>query len=292
MCAVPPAAAQDYGDTPYVQTPQHVVEKMLEIAKVGPRDYVIDLGSGDGRMIITAAKKFGARGFGVDLDKRLVRLSNRLAAKAGVAGRAVFYARDLYETDVSRATVLTIYLLPEVNLMVRPKLLATLKPGTRIVSHDYDMGDWPPDIALVLDAPDKPVGRDFKSKVFYWMVPGKASGRWRWQLTIDGRVDDFELMLAQNFQKIEGTVTVAGRQVKIEEARLAGENVSFAVALARGGEAPRYEFAGRIINHAIEGEARVLRPRGNLKLVWNAARTEVIEPAHAGLKPPSLLPPQ
>ena len=136
LFAAPLAWSQDYGDTPYVQTPQHVVDKMLEIAKVGPKDYVIDLGSGDGRMIITAARKYGARGFGVDLDKRLVVLSNKLAAKAGVGKRAVFYARDLHETDVSAATVLTIYLLPEVNLMVRPKLLATLKPGSPIVSDD------------------------------------------------------------------------------------------------------------------------------------------------------------
>src|SRR3977135_3414267 len=140
-----PARAQDYGDTPYVQTPQNVVDKMLEVAKVGPADYVIDLGSGDGRMVITAAQKYGARGFGVDLDRRLVELANKRAASASVADRAVFYERDLYETDLAAASVVTIYLLPEVNLMVRPKLLATLKPGTRVVSHDYNMGDWPPD---------------------------------------------------------------------------------------------------------------------------------------------------
>src|ERR1700730_10864806 len=126
-----PAGAQDYGDTPYVQTPQNVVDKMLDVAKVGPRDYVIDLGSGDGRMVITAAQRYGAKGFGVDLDRGVVTPSNRLAAKAGVADRAVFYERDIYETDLSPASVVTIYLLPEVNLMMRPKLLAMLKPGTR-----------------------------------------------------------------------------------------------------------------------------------------------------------------
>src|SRR6478609_4796835 len=149
--------AQDYGDTPDVQTPQNVVDKMLEVAKVGPQDYVIDLGSGDGRLVITAAKKHGARGFGVDLDRRLVVLSNRLAAKAGVADRAVFYERDIYQTDLSPASVVTIYLLPEVNLMMRPILLSTLKPGTRVVSHDYDMGEWPPEQSFVMDAPGKPV---------------------------------------------------------------------------------------------------------------------------------------
>ena len=288
LCAAPPAWSQDYGDTPYVQAPQNVVDKMLEIAKVGPKDYVIDLGSGDGRMIITAAKKHGARGFGVDLDKRLVVLSNKLAAKAGVGKRAVFYARDLHETDVSPATVLTLYLLPEVNLMVRPKLLATLKPGTRIVSHDYDMGDWPPDLALVLDAPDKPVGRDFKSKVFYWVVPGKASGKWRWQLAIDGKVEIFELTLNQNFQKISGTLTMGGRNLKIEDAKLTGERIDLVATGASGGEALRYQFSGRIINHAIDGDARIVRKQGALQLAWNASRTELIEPAHAALKAPPM----
>ena len=158
------AQPQDYGDTPYVQTPQNVVDRMLEVAKVGPKDFVIDLGSGDGRMVITAAQRYGAHGFGVDLDRRLVTLSNRLAAKAGVADRAVFYERDIYQTDLSPATVVTIYLLPEVNLMMRPRLLSMLKPGTRVVSHDYDMGEWPPDVTFTMDAPDKPVGRDKKKQ--------------------------------------------------------------------------------------------------------------------------------
>ncbi len=128
--------AQDFGDTPYVQTPANVVKAMLDTAKVGPKDFVIDLGSGDGRMVITAAKEYGARGFGVDHDARLVQLANANAAKAGVSDRAVFYARDLYKTDVQRATVMSIYLLPEVNLMVRPKLFRELRPGicSRVVA--------------------------------------------------------------------------------------------------------------------------------------------------------------
>src|SRR5689334_1443662 len=195
------AQAQDYGDTPYVQTPQNVVDKMLEIAKVTSKDYLIDLGSGDGRLIITAARKYGARGFGVDLNKSLVNLSNRNAAKAGVANRAVFYERDLHETDLTQADVLTIYLLPEVNLMVRPRILA-LKPGTRVVSHDYGFGEWPPDFQLELDAPGKPVGRDQRSKVFFWTVPSRVAGKWIWYHAIDGKPQQFELNLDQVFQKI------------------------------------------------------------------------------------------
>ena len=134
-----------------------------------------------------------------------MQLSNRLAARAGVADRAVFYERDLYETDLSAASVVTIYLLPEVNLMMRPKLLAMLKPGTRVVCHDYDMGEWAPDEQMVIDAPDKPVGRDKKSKVFFWVVPANAAGKWRWQLPLAGKPADIDLILAQNFQKITGT---------------------------------------------------------------------------------------
>lgn len=287
LFAAGPVASQDYGDTPYVQTPQNVVDKMLEIAKVGPKDYVIDLGSGDGRMVITAAKKYGARGFGVDLDRRLVVLANRLAAKAGVADRAVFYERDLYKTDVRRATVVTIYLLPEVNLMVRGKLLATLKPGTRVVSHDYDMGEWTPDLSLVLDAPDKPVGRDFKSKVFYWVVPAKASGKWRWKLPSKGKAEEFELTVNQMFQKIDGTLTIGGRSAKIENMELNGAHISLAAAVDGS---TRYEFSGRIAGNKISGQAHVGGSNGDRPLPWKAARTVYVEPAHTALKPPPIPP--
>ncbi|HET9662788.1 MAG TPA: class I SAM-dependent methyltransferase [Burkholderiales bacterium] len=287
VCAMAPLApAQDYGDTPYVQTPQNVVDKMLEIAKVGPKDYVIDLGSGDGRMVITAAKKYGARGFGVDLDRGLVRLANQRAARAGVADRAVFYERDLYQTDISRATVVTIYLLPEVNLMVRPKLLSTLKPGTRIVSHDYDMGEWPPELSLVMDAPDKPVGLDFKSKVFYWVVPARASGKWRWQLPVGGKNSAFELTLKQMFQKIEGTLAVDGRAARIDEARLSGASIHIAASRREGNTLLRYVFSGVVAGDRMEGEARVARGGDEHKSAWKAALVQAIEPAHLALKPP------
>ena len=278
--------AQDFGDTPYVQTPQNVVDRMLQVANVGPGDYVIDLGSGDGRMIITAAKKHGARGFGVDLDRRLVELSNRLAARAGVADRAAFYTRDLYETDMSAASVITIYLLPEVNLMVRPKLLATLKPGTRVVSHDYDMGEWPPDQQMVLDAPDKPVGRDKTSKVFFWVVPANAAGKWRWQFPAAGKPADFELNVTQNFQRIAGTLTAGGAAWPLENAQLRGEDISF-TAHDRKADV-RYRFAGQIHGNALTGTVSVAGPSSQRQLDWDATRTEIGVPAHALLKKPEL----
>ena len=268
-------------DTPYVQTPQNVVERMLEIAKVGSRDYVIDLGSGDGRMVITAAKKHGARGFGVDLDRRLVESSNASAARAGVSSRAVFYARDLFDTDVSPATVLTLYLLPDVNLAIRSRLLATLKPGTRIVSHDYGMGEWPPDFQTELAAPGKTVGVAQRSTIYYWVVPAHAAGRWRWRLELDRGAEDFVLALDQIFQKLEGRLDAAGYSVRIEGVALTGENIEFAATVGAGAVAARYEFSGRIVSHAIEGTVRINRGGQERKLAWSAARTELWDPRHA-----------
>ena len=281
------ANAQDFGDTPYVQTPMNVVERMLQMAKVTSADYVIDLGSGDGRMVITAAKKYGARGFGVDLDRRLVELANRTAAKSGVGDRAAFYERDLYETDFSAASVMTIYLLPEVNLMVRPKLLATLKPGTRIVTHDYDMGEWMPDEQIVMDAPDKPVGRDKKSKVFFWVIPANAAGKWRWELPLaGGKPAVFELLLAQNFQTFSGSAAVDGRALGMGNARLSGENISF--ELTDPADKARYVFTGRIVGHNISGGVQVHGASVQRQLEWDAARTELGTPAHALLKKPTM----
>jgi hypothetical protein len=262
-----------------VQTPQNVVDTMLEIAKVGPGDYVIDLGSGDGRMVITAAKKHGARGFGVDLDRKLVAIANRNAAKAGVAERAVFYQRDLHATDVSAATVMSIYLLPEVNLMIRTRLLATLKPGTRIVSHDYGMGDWRPDYFTELAAPGKTVGIGERSKIYYWVVPGHAAGRWVWRLAREGKPVDFELALRQNFQVIEGTLKAGGSSARVENARLTGESIAFSASI----DGSRYEFSGRIFNNAIEGTARVARGAESRELGWSAARAEIWDPRHASI---------
>lgn len=272
------AAAQDFGDTPYVQTPQVVVDAMLETAKVTQSDYVIDLGSGDGRMVITAAKKIGARGFGVDLDKRLVNLANNNARKAGVSDRAKFYARDLFETDLSPASVITIYLLPEVNLMARAKLLA-LAPGTRIVSHDYGIGDWMPDREFEMDAPGKPVGRSQKSKVLFWVVPDKVAGRWVWPVTVGGQKQQVELALKQNFQKLEATAKLDGRTVVVDEAKLTGRQVDVTLTLPELG---KVQFSGLRINQALEGEMRVA---GN-PAPWSAVRVEILDPDHVTAPPP------
>lgn len=275
------ALAQDWGDSPYVPTPMNVVERMLEVAKVGPGDFVIDLGSGDGRMVITAAKKHGARGFGVDIDRKLVAIANRNAAKEGVAGRAVFYERDLHATDISKATVMSLYLLPEVNLMIRHRLLDSLRPGTRIVAHDYGMGTWPVDYQEEIDAPGKKVGLHERSKILYWVVPGRAAGRWQWRLAPEGKPVDFELALQQSFQMIEGTLASDGRKTAVGPARLEGERIAFNVAL----EGAKYEYTGRIVNHAIEGKVRITGKGPARELPWSAARVEIWPPHHASITP-------
>jgi len=241
-----------------VQTPLNVVKAMLETAKVGPKDFVIDLGSGDGRMVITAAKQYGARGFGVDHDARLVQLANANAAKNGVSDRAVFYARDLYKTDVHRATVMSIYLLPEVNLMVRPKLLRELKPGTRLVSHDYDFGEWKPDAQFSLDAPGKPVGRDPVSKVYFWVVPANVTGEWKFSVRAGQQTHDYTLKLTQKFQFAEGTLAQAGKSaVPLQDVKLDGARVSFKVpATDASGQSVVHEFSGRVAAETIEGSMK------------------------------------
>ena len=168
---------------PYVPTPMNVVDAMLSLANVGPKDMVFDLGSGDGRIVIEAARRYGARAVGIELDPALVAKSQAAAKRAGVADRATFLRQDIFLTDFQQATVLTLYLLPDVNLQLRPRILFELRPGTRIVSHDWDMDDWEPDRTLVIEAPDKPIGGTPESRIYLWTVPARLAGQWRGTLS-------------------------------------------------------------------------------------------------------------
>jgi SAM-dependent methyltransferase len=198
-------------EVPFVTSPDNVTLEMLRLANVGPRDHVIDLGSGDGRIVILAAKRFGAKGLGVEIVPDLVERSRRAAADTGVADRVRFEAQDLFQTDLSPATVVTMYLLPEVNMQLRPRILA-LRPGTRVVSHDWDMGDWKPDQTSVLDVPDKKVGLAKSSKVHLWVVPARMAGLWCGA----GPLRDYSLRLKQQHQQAEGEIARPGRSWTIE----------------------------------------------------------------------------
>lgn len=196
--AVPgPARAQE--EVPFVTTPDHVTLAMLELAELRPGEHLIDLGSGDGRIVITAARRFGARGLGVELAPDLVARSRANARAAGVADRVEFREQDLFKTDLSAAQVITMYLLPEVNLQLRPRLLQ-LAPGTRIVSHDWDLGDWLPERSLTLDVPEKAIGREKRSTLHLWTVPAQVQGTWCTAgatLTVEQRFDRFSAALAR-----------------------------------------------------------------------------------------------
>jgi SAM-dependent methyltransferase len=195
-----PAAAQD--EVPFITTPDAVTLAMLQLAGVGPKDRLVDLGSGDGRIVITAARRFGARGLGVEIVPELVARSRDNARAAGVADRAEFREQDLFTLDLAAYSVITMYLLPQVNLQLRERLLA-LAPGTRIVSHDWDLGDWKPDRSVVVDAPDKPIGRDKTSTVHLWVVPARLAGWWCG--------DGVGLHVRQHYQQVSVTMLRRGQ---------------------------------------------------------------------------------
>jgi hypothetical protein len=263
------SSAQQAPDVPYVPTPMNVVETMLDLAKVGPDDFVIDLGSGDGRIVIAAAKKHGARGLGVELDGALVSQARREAERQGLGNKVEFRAENLFITDIERATVLTTYLFPRINMTLRPRLFAELKPGTRIVSHEFDFGNWKPDAHVTVPVPNKPYGPP-RSEVFLWIVPANAAGRWQWRVPVDGMPLDCEATFQQTFQELRGTASAAGTAARIEEPRLRGDEIRFTLVAQVNGRAMRQEFAGRIAGDTIRGKARA--PHAESGAEWQATR--------------------
>lgn len=240
---------------PYVPTAPNVVETMLSIANVGPQDYVIDLGSGDGRIVIAAAKSHGARGLGVELDENLVARATERAKKLGLSDRVSFHAGNLFVTDISRATVLTLYLFPSVNLQLRPRLFSELKPGTRVVSHDFDMELWQPDAQVTVPVPDKPYGAP-ESQIYLWVIPANAAGAWAGSISAEGASIEFRSDLRQTFQVFSGTARVGTAAGKIRGGSLRGASLRFMLDAEVAGRSVRYEFEGRVEGDAISGQVR------------------------------------
>lgn len=255
-------------ETPYVQSPKIVVDTMLEMAGVHSGDFLIDLGSGDGRIITTAAKERKARGFGVDYDERLVKLATENARKAGVSDRASFFEQNIFKTDLGSASVITMYLLPEYNAVLKPRLLA-LRPGTRIVSHDYGIDDWEPDASKKIPVPEKKVGFEKSSVILFWIVPAKVAGHWRSGISTAAGVTEVDLMIKQKYQHFEGTVTLRGKEMAIERPFLKGSYVSFRIQDGND----TLLFNGRVSNSRIAGEMI----RGSQKIRWRALRTEELK---------------
>jgi len=266
VAALPGRAQEGRGDVVYVPTPQIVVDTMLSMAKVGSRDFLIDLGSGDGRIPITAASKFGARGFGVDLDTYLLRQANQNAQKAGVTDKVYFVEENLFETDLSKATVISTYLLPEMNLKLRSKIMA-LKPGTRLVAHDYHFGEWDPEEQRELIVPGKTVGQPGISFIFYYVVPARIPGKWQSLVNIGGRDTPLEFNLVQEFQELEGSVEIRDRKAELR-GRILGTEVTM-VAGGRSG-VPRHEFKGRIEGENIKGTLVIGEGPKSQQVAWAA----------------------
>ncbi len=263
-CVAAGAAAEDktVNAGPYVPSPQSVVSDMLKLANVGPNDFVIDLGSGDGRIVLTAAKVFGARGFGVEIQDPLVKRSNEAARREGVADRVKFITRDLFKTDISPATVLTMYLLPDTVNLLRDKLLAELKPGTRVLSHDYPLGGWLPEQTVHMDLEDKVAISGVTTTVIYlYVIPAKVAGSWNARMPAGIAKGGVRLELDQQLTRVSGSAYINGREVALEDVRLKGAQLSFRLA-GRGGA----KFTGTVNGSAIEG---VVLARG-AKSPWSA----------------------
>jgi hypothetical protein len=268
-CAAAVAQAQEgQGDVVYVPTPQIVVDEMLKIARVGAGDYIIDLGSGDGRILVTAAKRYGARGLGVDLDTYLLKLANQNAQKEGVADKVQFYERNIFDTRLDAATVLTTYLLPELNRKLRPKIMK-LQPGVRVVAHDYHMGGWLPDDQLTIPVPGKEVGTPGVSYIYLWIVPAKIAGTWESRIDTGRGEVPYQFSLKQDFQEIEGTMR-AGKDSAAFNSKVQGDRVSFVVLPKVRGATVRHEFDGRIQGDRIEGTVTI----GKRQMPWVARQTE------------------
>ena len=241
-CTFKPAVGQSGKDVIWVPTPDGVVERMLHMAQVTPQDYVVDLGSGDGKIIIMAARKFNVRGQGIEYNPDLVELSRGLAGEAGVSAMTRFDRGDIFQVDFSAANVVTMYLLPELNMRLRPVLFRKMKPGTRVVSHQFAMGDWPPDETSTVD----------NTRIFFWVIPANAGGTWRLSWTGDGGEVGAEVTIDQTFQKIDGRYRAGPLEATLRDPRLRGERISFDLLDDHG---VLRTFAGRIQGDRIEGTA-------------------------------------
>ncbi len=263
-------------DVEFVATPQPVVAEMLKTAAVTKDDVVYDLGCGDGRIVITAAKMLGARGVGIDLDAALIGLARKHAEQEGVADRVKFVQGDMFKTDLAEATVVSLYLTPELNVRLRPKLFRELKVGARVVSHDFNMGFWKPDHIGRLpkvkhEYPDATYTRD--TPFYCWIIPADVSGRWRWTFTTPAGKREHVLTLAQKFQEVSGELNADGRSRPIGDARLAGDHLSFTYRDEGDPDGSTIWFSGRMSGDAITGGLEIPGGPDKGNYTWTARRS-------------------
>lgn len=249
-------------DVHFEATPQRIVEEMLQMAKVNRNDMVYDLGCGDGRFVITAAKKYGARGVGIDIDPERIKESNQNARLAGVTDKVKFKEGDLFETSIREATVVTLYLLPDLNLELRPKLLKELRPGSRVVSYKFDMHDWHPDKMARLGS----------STYYLWIIPAEVSGQWRWSLPSGRGKERFSMNLVQKFQEIEGMIKTPYEEISPLEAYVQGTRIGFLLRHRTPEHTVEMRYEGRVKGHSINGTVEILSGPFVGKHRWIAKR--------------------
>jgi len=280
------AAQQKKPEVPYVPTPDEVVAEMLKMANVGKNDVLYDLGCGDGRIVITAAKKFGCRGVGIDIDPVRIRESRENAIKAGVSDRVRFIQADLFDAEISKATVVTLYLLSKVNLRLRPKLFRELDPGTRVVSHQFSMEKWEPDatssVKLLEDRElhieehwDLYQVEDWDLHTVYsWIIPGNVSGIWKLTIPDISRKNELTLKLDQEFQRVRGEAFEGASSIPIfiEDEKIKGNIFQFTLERKLGKRTEKMHFKGSVEGHDMKGTLKIEGSPGKEKLKWEARR--------------------
>lgn len=262
----------DEYDVPYVPTDYEIVEKMLKMANVNENDILYDLGCGDGRIVITAAKKFGTRGVGIDINPVRIEESNKNAEEEGVTEKVQFIEQNLFEADISEATVLTMYLLPSVNLKLRPILFQDLKPGTRIVSHDFDMGDWEPDQSTIIE-----YSLDYQNfldnhTVYFWILPANVSGDWEVKVTESANHDTFILHINQIFQMLHGNLTDRKSNITIQDIKIEGVRLQYTTEEKNGNEKVTGFFDGTVNGNEAKGKVKFIIDTFTYERFWEAKR--------------------
>jgi SAM-dependent methyltransferase len=267
LAALPLLCTQEWHlDVPYVPTRPEVVAKMLEMARVGKDDVLYDLGCGDGRIVITAAKLYGTRGVGVDLNPERIRECHENAKKEGVTSLVTFLQQDLFQTDFHEASVVMLYLMPSVNLRLRPILFAQIRPGARVISHDFSMGTWEPDDSAMVEA------GGLIHEVYSWMIPANVSGSWAWTLREGGKLVPCRLDLEQHFQVISGKVNIGGQDLPLISPTLVGDRIEFLIAREEGGKERRVIYVGRVVRNSMEGTMTVRGAVKPARKPWSAER--------------------
>lgn len=259
--ALPAVAADAGGDsyipTPYIPSTTLAVDEMLRVAGVGPDDLVVDLGSGDGRIVIAAARDYGARGLGIEIDPALVRESGENARRAGVADRVAFREGDVLKAEIGAATVVTLYLLPQLVEQLKPRLLAQLKPGARIVAHDFGFADWKPDRTVTIS-----------KNYYFYVVPAWAAGKWRLVADLPAGARGFDFELQQSYQRLRGGARVQGGYLPAFEAKLDGDRIAFVLVDSD----MSLHFEGRVAGPVMEGVVRSGPGRDRVTSRWRATR--------------------